>query len=197
MAGAAGGRHRAAVPSTGGSWSGVSASVRRPAIAKATLHVTQTLTLRARPAAARVGTRIKLRGVAAPTAQQLGAARPAVRLRMERKSGSRWVKVASVAADGRSADGAFSWMWRPKPQRLVQGDCERGGHGRSCSPRRQRSASGSAEATGAASVRSAPLHAALVRRVHGNPCILPCATRGSFRAPHPAPKWLVSTGSIT
>ena len=35
-----------------------------------------------------------------------------------------------------------------------------------------------------------------VRRVQGVSCILPCATRGSLRAPHPAPSGR-STGSIT
>ena len=96
-----------------GSWAGASTTVRRPAIAKATLHVTQTLTLRARPAAARAGARIRLSGVAAPTALQLGAARPAVKLRVERRSGSRWVKAASFKLKPK-AGGAFSRTWRPK-----------------------------------------------------------------------------------
>ena len=88
-------------------------TVQEPAVAEVTVRVAQSLKLRARPAAARVGARVKLTGAAAPTAQQLGAARPAITLRVERKSGSRWVKAASARLTPK-AGGAFSWTWRPK-----------------------------------------------------------------------------------
>jgi hypothetical protein len=88
------------------------AAVQEPALAEATVRVAQSVTLNARPAGARKGARVKLWGAAAPTTQQLGASRPAVTLRVDRKRGSRWVKVASVDLKPK-ADGSFSWTWRP------------------------------------------------------------------------------------
>jgi hypothetical protein len=88
-------------------------TVQRPAMAEATLTVTQGVTLSARPGTVRPRAKVKLAGTAAPTAQQLGAPRPAVTLRVDRKSGSRWVKVASAKLTPK-ADGTFSWTWRPR-----------------------------------------------------------------------------------
>ncbi len=96
-----------------GAYSAVSATVKRPALATATVTVAQTVTLGARPASARVGARVRLSGAAAPTAQQLGASGPALTLRVDRKVGSRWAKVASVKLKPK-ADGAYSWTWRAR-----------------------------------------------------------------------------------
>ena len=75
--------------------------------------MTQSVTLSVRPGAARAGAKVKLAGSVAPTAQQLGAQRPAVTLRADRKSGSRWVKAAVVVVKP-GADGSYSSTWRPK-----------------------------------------------------------------------------------
>ena len=87
--------------------------VQEPVLAEVTLRVAQGMTLTARPASARVGARVRLTGVAMPTGEKLGAPGPTVTLRVDRKSGSRWVKAASVKRKPR-ADGTFSWTWRPR-----------------------------------------------------------------------------------
>ena len=84
-----------------------------PAIGRATIAVRQTLHLAARPAKARRGAKVRFRGSVAPTAGQLGAGRPSVRIRVERRTASRWRKVAAVTLKP-NAGGAFSWTWRPK-----------------------------------------------------------------------------------
>ena len=107
----AGTRYRAVY--RGGSSDAGGTTVQRPAIAETTLTVTQSVTLSVRPGTARAGARVKLAGSVAPTAQQLGAQRPAVTLRADRKSGSRWVKAAVVVVKP-GADGSYSSTWRPK-----------------------------------------------------------------------------------
>jgi hypothetical protein len=96
-----------------GTSSATGATVQRPALAAVTVPVGQSVKLGARPKSARVGQRVKLTGVAAPTVEQLGIAAQAVSLRVERKLGARWVKVASARRTP-AADGSFSWIWRPK-----------------------------------------------------------------------------------
>ena len=87
--------------------------MRRPAIARASIAVKQTVRLAARPTSVRRGARVRLSGAVAPTAQQLGAAASAVTLRVERSTSSGWRKVAGRTVTPR-ADGTFSWSWRPR-----------------------------------------------------------------------------------
>lgn len=94
----------------GSSWVKPVVTVQQPALERVTVKVAQRLTLRARPATVRKGARIRISGALAPSAQQLGDPRPAVNLRLERKSGARWSLVASARAVSR-ADGSFSRTW--------------------------------------------------------------------------------------
>ena len=88
-------------------------AVQRPAIATASIAVVQSVRLTARPGTVRHGSRVRLSGTVAPSAQQLGARRPAVGIRIERKTASGWSRVATATVAPR-ADGSFSWTWRPK-----------------------------------------------------------------------------------
>ena len=89
------------------------AAALRPSLAEAQVKVAQSLRLRARPGAVRARARVRFTGKLAPTAQQLGGRRPAVTLRIERKRGSRWVRVLTVTVRPNTS-GAFSKTWRPK-----------------------------------------------------------------------------------
>ena len=97
----------------GASSSALTLTVQRPAIATASIAVTQRVRLNARPAAARPGSKVTLAGTVAPTAQQLAAGRPAVGIRVERRTASGWRKVAAAMLTPK-ADGTFSWTWRPR-----------------------------------------------------------------------------------
>ncbi len=97
----------------GASSSALTVTVQRPAIATAAIAVTQRVRLNARPAAARPGSKVTLAGTVAPSAQRLGAKRPAVGIRIERKAASGWSRVATATVAPR-ADGTFAWTWRPR-----------------------------------------------------------------------------------
>jgi hypothetical protein len=65
----------------GTSWLTPVVTVQEPALAEVTVRVAQRLTLRACPAAARVAARVKLRGVATPTAPSRGRGGPSAAAR--------------------------------------------------------------------------------------------------------------------
>ena len=89
------------------------ATIARPAIAKASVTVAQAVRLRARPTTVRRGAKVRLSGTVAPAAQKLGAAPGRVSLRIERKSGSRWRRVAAKSVTA-STSGTYSWSWKAK-----------------------------------------------------------------------------------
>jgi len=85
-----------------------------PAITSAVVAVRQSLRLTARARRVKAGAAVRLRGKVAPTALQLGASRGAlVTLRIERRSGSRWVKVTQKRVRAAAA-GSFAASWRAR-----------------------------------------------------------------------------------
>ena len=70
--------------------------------------VTTTMTLKAAPAIVRLNRLVKTTGTAGPVASLAGAK---VALKIERKVGTRWVKMKTVTKTV-SAAGAFSWTYK-------------------------------------------------------------------------------------
>jgi hypothetical protein len=93
--------------------SATSAMAQRPAIEEATVNVARNVTVKGRPSVARVGAKVELTGVVTPATQKSGAERPAVAVRVERRSGARWVKAVVLLVKPKPT-GAFSVTWRPR-----------------------------------------------------------------------------------
>ncbi len=153
-------------------------TVQRPAIARASITVKQTVRLAARPRSVRRGAKVKILGTVAPTAQQLGATASAVTLRVERKSPSGWRKVAGRTLAPR-ADGTFSWSWRPRKAGAYRVRATAAAVARAA--RRPQSVG---RRQGALTIDNARPP---VRRVQPVRVYCRAPSRGSLRAPHPAP----------